>query len=202
MEEGSLTQTAKKSRYLHLLQKLKKGKLTKAEVEEIEEHEENNEGGINHRRLNQQAVKKILHITPHTINDWVNKGCPVEHSKGKIFYDCGKILKWRISYEREICKVDGDLGAGASDSPSLERLRKAKAELAEIDLHVKKGMLIEKEYFEEYVSNLIITAKRHLEVLGKKVSVKVSRYKSAVKIQKIIDDQITIILKRMRNAKR
>jgi len=85
-----------------------------------------------------EIVSRFFGVNPGTVSVWLAEGCP--GSPGR--YPLDEILQW-VKHNRW-CQSSDPLLAGG-DSANLERYRGVKADLAELDLQERRGMLVDQD---------------------------------------------------------
>lgn len=83
--------------------------------------------------LTRRQMAKILGKSERTLGNWLQDGCP-RKKNGK--YSAPEVIGWLMDRE------SAAMGAGAVDSPALERYRLARAEMAELDLQERSEKLV------------------------------------------------------------
>ena len=86
-------------------------------------------------------------------------------------YDLRQIIPWLIrrgKYAQQANGENDDPLLAAGDSPGLERYRLAKAELAELELQVRKGTLIPIDAVKDTIARWSALIRRMGEALGKR----------------------------------
>lgn len=196
-KQQNILETARKKRYIHLLRKLKDGALSNKEIGELEQLEKGTVSKpYNWRALNQQTVLSILNTRAHTINKWVDKGCPIEYKDGKKTYDVAKILNWRIEYQKQLDQyVPEDPDVEGIHGDAKGELLRVKIEREKFDLGVKKGDYITKEIYEQEFREAGDYIRQSFQNIPKKLSLKLSKVKELNEIEKVISEEINSILK-------
>jgi hypothetical protein len=112
----------------------------------------------------QKEVCLFFGVSIDTVKNWAKQGMP------------GKKGNWSLDLIAQWLRADGPwkrwdddplLGEGG-DSPSLERYRLAKAKLAELDLEMRKGQLIERDKARDIFGRWAVLVRRMGERLGKR----------------------------------
>lgn len=152
----------------------------------------------NWRALSQQTLLNILNSTAHTINKWISNGCPCEIKNGKKYYDTGKVLEWRVEYQKKLDKhVPDDPDLDGASGPLKDELLKVKIEKERFDLGVKRSQYISNEKYEQDFREVGDYVRRSLQNLPKKISTKLNRAKNASEIENILKTEIHSLLKQM-----
>lgn len=86
-------------------------------------------------RLRQCDVAYLHGVTQQAVARWVHNGCP-RNEEGSL--NIRDVLAWRTA------RLEARPGRAArsAPSPALERMRLAKARMAELDLELKRGLVI------------------------------------------------------------
>lgn len=120
----------------------------------------------------QADVADFCGVSIDTVKSWAKRGMPGKPPR----YDLQTIVQWlrkdgpwqpRGPQLRELIG-DESLLDGAADSPALEKLRAAKAALAELDLQERRGSLVSVERSKEIGLRWAALIKRLGERLGKR----------------------------------
>ena len=106
---------------------------------------------------NQEQAADAFQITARTIRDWKKKGMPMTPD-GR--YDPVEIERWRFRYFE--LKEKEDIPPEETKEHWEKEWKKAKAQLAEIDLRIRKGELLEIDVVENGRVNRILTIKTEL----------------------------------------
>lgn len=101
--------------------------------------------------VNRAELAHILGVAPATVSSWIKRGCPYEQmgAKGKEWlFNTAQVATWRE--EQAALAAIGD-----SKSMDIEEARRrkiaAEASIAELDLSVRKGELVEIDSVAEIV---------------------------------------------------
>lgn len=185
---------------MYLLEKIKNNQpLTRTEIEELIEHEKKikqqkrvkktavaDEQVIN----SQKAAAKYAYVNVRTIRRWVKAGMSTGKLDGKIIY-----IKEFLDFYK--------LNEGKESSRDRKREQKAqadyktiKAQLLELELKIKQGQLIERDQIEKERIVRILTVKRALLGLGRKLAPRLATIKTPRKIQVRIDEEVRSIIEK------
>lgn len=107
-------------------------------------------------RVSCADAARAFGVSRQAVAQW--KGAP-KNEDGT--YHLPKLIAWRVEQVR-LQLVDADL---QGDSPALERLREAKADLAELDLAQRQQQVVLVEDMREQVRHAFVAFKRHGETL-------------------------------------
>lgn len=111
----------------------------------------------------QTAVAEVLGVNRNTVAKWGSRNCP-RNTDGT--YCLSAVFAWRLddlSASGEASELAAEQDA---DSPSLERYRAARADLAEHELAVRRGELIPRDEMMEvlrYCARVLRTAGEQLQ---------------------------------------
>ena len=158
-EKQNIAELAHKKRHIHLLSKLQSNKpLTKSEIRELEELEGSAppDGIVRTAR----EVAKFFHVSARTVDYWIRDGLP-RTEQGYFNLDIVRI--WRMDRDRKKEKTKDP------NDPEV-RFRSARARLAEIELAKRMGDLLPREEVESEWLNIIITLKKSLLGLPKRLA--------------------------------
>ncbi len=115
----------------------------------------------------QAELAEVCNRSIPTIALWVKSGMPYEPGR----YDLRQIIPWLIRRGKHAATPAGeneDPLLAVGDSPGLERYRLAKAELAELELQVRKGTLIPIDAVKDTISRWSALIRRMGESLAKR----------------------------------
>lgn len=163
-QKPKIIEMAKKRRHIHLLEKMQRGKantpaLSKTELKELEQFERDpNSPGIVD---SQEKVAKIFGVATRTIERWAKDGMPVTPQG---LYDLKDIRAWRQFRKKPQKNAENKQNAWDV------RFRKAKAELAELELKKRLGVLVSRETVERELIQISLTIKRALLALPRQVA--------------------------------
>lgn len=84
-------------------------------------------------------------VGPSAVSNWHKRGgCP-RNSDGS--YDLTAVIAWRE--DRIRAEVDDAMASSGKDSPNLERLRAARADMAELEFKTRLGKVIDLEQVKQ-----------------------------------------------------
>jgi hypothetical protein len=99
------------------------------------------------QRATQSQVAHVLGCDPRTVRGWDALGCPRNEDRS---YDVTAVVRWRLQAEG----VRAESGNGG-DSDELERWRRIRADLSQIELDRVRGMFIPKAHVKDDIGRLI-----------------------------------------------
>ncbi|WP_405379577.1 hypothetical protein [Phascolarctobacterium sp.] len=102
-------------------------------------------------------LSRMLEISDTTIAVWVKNGCPKER---RGWFDVAAVIKWRNQPGASENVTEGD---------KLEadvKLKRARLELAQIEIQVKNGQLVPMETVKDYLENTFTTLKTSMLAIG------------------------------------
>lgn len=109
-------------------------------------------------KLNTLELSQAVGCHRTTVHRWIKSGLPRNRDKS---FDLPKVIEWLITREKEAVIEEHDL-AGNCDSPALERYREARAAIAELDLKVRSGKLVQADTLERSLGQRAMTFKSDL----------------------------------------
>ena len=139
--------------------------------------------------INSSRTALILRISEQTLATWTKKGCPKE-SRG--WYDISAVVAWRYS---------GDIDTGnsviAEKLDADKRLKVARATLAEQELKLKSGQLLNATLVEQELTEIFDNLKASMLAIGDHImSEMYSQYpEMAPQVRRLIDGYIRTALK-------
>lgn len=157
---------AKKKRHIYLLEKIQKGKTLKpTEITELEKFEgkESLPVGV---VVTQGDVAKYFNVTIRTIGNWCREGLPKTENG---YFDLAIIRKWR-----EVKDAARKKGKDPNMAEYDMRFRRAKAELAEMELARRRGELLDRQEVERNLILMVQTVKAALLSLPKQLAPQVA----------------------------
>jgi uncharacterized protein with FMN-binding domain len=207
MSRMNILSTATKQRHLSLLEKMKAGRaLTAAEIKELEKYEmaktktRQEAQGTRQKAVKdkayiatQTAAAKYAHVDVRTIRRWQTEGL---------------VRDVKLGYLREQLTAY----AAANGRPTNDKTRKdkaeadyreAKARLAQIELDIKEGRLVEIEAVKRFMIEQVTAAKRRLLGVGQKVALRLSVIDDpaiiATEIKTEIEESIELLAREFTN---
>jgi phage terminase Nu1 subunit (DNA packaging protein) len=133
-------------------------------------------------------------LTPQAISGWTRAGCPREGGK----FDLVQVIAWRES----ILRAEADEAESAGDSEALERLRTARAEIAELELAERRGQLLDRAGVELWSTKLALSFKSNLMRLGQRLGFLLrGAANDELGIKKIVDSEVKVLLDVYANAR-
>lgn len=118
-------------------------------------------GFFNAHRMTGQEVASIFSVSAAAVTKWSRDGCP---RKG-AHYNFPDVLQWRI--EKLTVPKGMDPMLAGDNTPALERYRYAAAQLKEIDVAERQGVVIPLDDMREILGQFAIILKGVGETLGK-----------------------------------
>ena len=111
-------------------------------------------------------VAEVFRISERQAASWAKQGMPRRPTdrRGRFEYWLVDVVPWQLDRLKELYESDPEF-VGGEDSPALERLRQAKAELAELDLQERRGTLIDAAAASESMRMAIEPMRRAWEAL-------------------------------------
>ncbi len=85
-------------------------------------------------KATQRETAAALGVNSRTLRGWHDSGCP---RNGDLSYSIPDVIGWRVA----VAEARAD-ETGNGDSPELEKWRRARRELAELDLHERRRELV------------------------------------------------------------
>jgi phage terminase Nu1 subunit (DNA packaging protein) len=99
-------------------------------------------------------VAEFFGVSPETIRKaWKSRGMPWRQGA----HDLREIMHWRYEVDLAPDDDDDEGGVGGPGSPNLERLRLAKAKIAETDLQERLGELVHKNSIQTFLGRMAST---------------------------------------------
>lgn len=142
------------------------------------------EGGLN----SQKAAAKYAHVTVRTIRRWVKAGMPTGKLDGKTIYIEEMLDFYKLNEGKETGKDRKREQKAQAD------YKTTKAQLLELELKIKQGRLIAFEDIEKERIVRILTVKRALLGLGRKLAPGLANIKDPRKIQGRINKEMRSII--------
>jgi terminase small subunit / prophage DNA-packing protein len=115
------------------------------------------------RIANKLQVAEFFEVSPLAVDGWIRRGCPVvgRGERGKAWkLDLLEVAKWRFKPA-----VDTSAPGQLDGRQERARLDRAKANLAEDNLMLRRGQLIPAEDFRQALSDAFKTVAMTLESL-------------------------------------
>lgn len=142
----------------------------------------------------QKDLASAVGVDPSTVAQWVRAGLPrVSAGKNRYAY----CIPCAVAKRLESAPVDrgsqslDDLIAAGGDSPNLERLRLAKAQLAEMELAAKRKSVMPRDMARSALGRVASLWRRYGERLGKRHGPEelASFNETLCEAQQVIDDE-------------
>ena len=156
---------------------------------------------LDFRRLSQRQAAKVLGISVPTVKSWIDRGMPT--NEGKI--DTKLVLDWKVAIAKKEAQEaygDSDMrGGDGMDGESLERYRKARAEMVEFDLKVKRKLYLEIDEVRAKFRKAASAVSVGMLAVGKKLSIKLSKEAHPTKCQELVDDEVNKVLSDLSKTK-
>jgi len=197
-EQVDAVEIAEKQRHLYLLGKVRNNQpLTKGELDELAGYEKktsvkNKAGRKSKDRIaddriikTQKDAAEYAGVDPRTVRRWVKNKMPRTEE--------GWYIKSMLDYFKE---HDGQRVTESKErhKEAEADLKSYKAQLAELELAEKQGQfLLAADVREENVRK-VVTLKRALLGLGRKVAPRAANIKNPKKIQRLIDEEIRTLI--------
>jgi len=184
---------AQRQRYAHLIEKMKVGKsLSKSEIDELAEFDGKvaspKQADVNVEQLlkTQRQAADYANVNTRTIRRWLSNGMPTSaegyYIKGILDFFKNNESRAPNENRQRFLKAEADL-------------KETKSELANIELRIKRGELIESAEIEAGRVARILAVKRAFRGLGRNLALRLSKMGGNPSgIQKAIDAKIREII--------
>ena len=118
-------------------------------------------------RLNGAEVAELYGVTREAVRQWhVKGGCPRNEDKT---FDLAAVIAWREArLEADVADLAG------SDNPELQRWRAARADMAEMERDLRRGLLIKREAVEANEQQQVAAVRKALLALPKRLAPKLA----------------------------
>ena len=149
------------------------------------------------RTVNKAELARILDVSAMTINNWVTRGCPVAQMVGpnkKWAFNLAQVVDWRMEQAKKAAK-------GEAKSVDLDEAKRrklvAEAEMAELDLEVRQGQLVEIEAVAKTVGDDYANMRAKLLSIPSKISPQLVGVESVTRIQSVLDKVVSEALEEL-----
>lgn len=137
-------------------------------------------------------LARIVGVTRVTIGTWISEGCPIAErgsvgKKGHKF-DTREVIEWRIKRERE--NANTNFGEQMSKDEASRRKTQAQAELAEVEVALKKGKVVELDEIEKKLSDEMAHLRAKMRKIPERVVMQVLGETDERKIKNTILNEI------------
>lgn len=122
----------------------------------------------------------LLDLTPRRVQQLTNEGVLFKVERGR--YDLVRSVRGYVAYLRE----RAEKGASASEDTALSRKRMADAQMAELDLEVRRGERLPAGEVEEMMQRVATTVRTNLLGVPAKVTPLVVGKKGEAQVEGII----------------
>lgn len=122
----------------------------------------------------------LLDLTPRRVQQLTNEGVLFKVERGR--YDLIKSVRGYISYLRDRAEKN----ASNSEDAALNRKRMADAQIAELDLELRRGERLPADQVEEMMQRVATTVRTNLLSIPTKISPLVAGKKTTAQIEKIV----------------
>lgn len=142
-------------------------------------------------------IAKVVGCHFRTVENWSNQGAIKKTDAG---FPLIETLVWQIQALKKDLEISRKK---ASDDPLYEanvRLKNAEAEIKELDLLQRKGILVETEKIQQEWQNLIINARAKLLGLPTKLAYELASLEDPVKVEIVLQKAIDKILIELGNG--
>lgn len=151
------------------------------------------------KRVSQLELSTYIGVATNTLKKWVKLGLPRKKEGGKVFYDVGEVMKWRIQWETE--SLQDELIRASRDNPTdamtplQAKLRKevAQALTAELDLAIKREQVANIDDLMEEFSEALVEVRAKLVSMSSRLSGVLS-HQDDEGINKILDQEVQDML--------
>lgn len=127
-----------------------------------------------------QTLCSLLDLTPRRVQQLTNEGVLFKVERGR--YDLIKSVRGYISYLRDRAEKN----ASNSEDAALNRKRMADAQIAELDLELRRGERLPADQVEEMMQRVATTVRTNLLSIPTKISPLVTGKKTTAQIEKIV----------------
>ena len=165
-------------------------------------------------------VARMLNVSEPTITKLLQEGMKIQTDDvNRNYFDSREVIDFIVqrggldlrggqTNKEKIAKLNGKPKSEDDEdlepeifSDQLERFRKLKGDLAELELAKKKGDLIEKQLHDEFVMQAGEFCRNSFQSIPRKIAVAVAKEKDSMAIEKIIEAEIVGVLKELSEKK-
>ena len=106
--------------------------------------------------VNVETVAKAMNVTPRRVQQMVKEGMPKGAARGE--YDLGACLIWYVRYLQAALER-GAQGAAGVSAEERNRLSRAQAERAELELSARRGAVVDRGRMERAMAAVLVTVR-------------------------------------------
>jgi len=137
------------------------------------------------RRVRQVVLVELLDTSRKMVREWERAGMPRNDDRT---YSLFRVLPW---LRRRWVVDDGTDGQEkAANSPELERWRKARADMAELELSQRLGEVVLRSLVEEQWGRLLTAVKQNLLGIPNRLAAELALVNEPAEAQALVDDAI------------
>lgn len=137
----------------------------------------------------------IFGKTQETIRSWIKEGCPVDEKPiaGKKGYrlDTRAVAEWQL---KRAVSAATSFGEGITKEEAQRRKLTAEAELAELEIAKKKGLVVELEQLRTELSNKFTELRSAMRRIPERSALRLVGEMDEVKIKDMLLDEIDMAL--------
>ena len=140
--------------------------------------------------VSQSEICRLLNVTPTTVQAWTRKGCPnvAKGGRGKASsYRVSDVVRWREEQAR--LAATGDINAMDMEEARRRKLA-AEAASAEIDLDLKRGVVVEVDVALDEVGRGLDACRSKLLSLASRLAPQVAAEDDVPKCKALISEAI------------
>lgn len=121
--------------------------------------------------VNRSDLAKLHGVSLPTIDSWIRSGCPYVKKPDGIssrswIFDSQEVYQWLLSRALEGIRPDQPIDIDKAKARKIH----LEAELAEMDLKERQGLLVQAEFVQKIGTDFVIACKTKLLALPKKLS--------------------------------
>lgn len=141
--------------------------------------------------MNRSQIAQVFGVSVVTIDAWVRKDCPFE-KKGRngaqYEFSLPAVITWRV--EQLVSQAMGMFRSGDDIKTAEKRLAFAQAEIKELELAEKQGVLINTEAAAKLVERGIMETRSQLLALPTKLAPRLPACKTAPQFKAVLDKAV------------
>lgn len=158
-----------------------------------------------YRNCSFSEAAKIFNMTRPNFNHWAKEGMPNSvgrvHGREARVVDTEKVIKWMVEREAKKLVSSGSGPISADGEASDDRYRRIKADLAQHDLDVKKGKVIQLEEHEQFCREAGDYVRKAFQAMPRELGVKLAKVADAAEIENTLELAIVTILRELSERK-
>ena len=137
--------------------------------------------------VNVETVAKAMNVTPRRVQQLVKEGMPKGAARGE--YDLGACLIWYVRYLQAALER-GAQGAAGVSAEERNRLSRAQAERAELELSARRGAVVDRGRMERAMAAVLVTVRESLLAIPDRLAASLVGSTDEARVRQSIDLEV------------